>query len=214
MKDKFDKEDILLGVIIFATAVVALYFGNKIGLGSKTTFFLLIAIEWGIFYTVQKFRSKEEATPKAAEPTAPQSPMEKRFQTICDYCRQLEDANYDNYRIFPPVSMEEIKNWENEHQITLPKGYKDFLQLADGFEISNSSFYPLDAICRYPEEEYAEYYIIGSYIGDGSLLVTDKYGSFYLLDHAFGLKLSTVESFLDHWVIEILEDGMKEMKLL
>lgn len=47
----------------------------------------------------------------------------------------------------------------------------------------------------------------------GSNVVTDKNGVFYELDHVDGLKQITFESFIDEWVIELLENDMAEAGL-
>ncbi|MDE6761171.1 MAG: SMI1/KNR4 family protein [Lachnospiraceae bacterium] len=221
MDNKFGKDEIIFVIMIVINAGIAFFIRSKFGIGSKFVFFLLFAIEFGIFCAVKRITNKSENEKlsmnenEGKEEIQMYSSMQERFKIISDYCNQLEDAGYDTYKIFPPISRDEIENWEKENQVILPKGYKKWLLLSDGFDrIGNNVLYPLEGICKYPDKEYEEYYIIGSYIGDGSLLLTDKNGTFYKLDHVFGLKAVPFEAFLDDDVIECLEDGMREMELL
>ena len=151
------------------------------------------------------------------------NPLYERFIKISEYCEKLEEANYDCYKLFEPVSAEKIKKWENEHNAKLPEGYKNWLLLSNGFEMSNTAnFLPLEGVgsrekCCLPLEEVENeenYYCIGYYIGDGSELLTDSNGIFYELDHGFGLKRTSFNCFLDDWIIEHLEDSMQETGLL
>lgn len=91
----------------------------------------------------------------------------------------------------------------------LSKEYKEFLLLSDGLVSSafGGELFSLKDIipCPYEEiEAYSheknEYFIIGNYIGDGSLLMCDRNGSFYEFDHCFGIEKSDLLRFLEHWV--------------
>lgn len=147
----------------------------------------------------------------------------ERFKKIADYCEQLEEANYDRYKLFEPALPENIEKWEKEHKAKLPDGYKNWLLLSNGFEMSNTAnFLPIEKVGSRDAnllpiekvESRADYYCIGFYIGDGSELITDSDGIFYELDHGFGLKETTFELFLDDWVIRHLEDNMAEAGLM
>lgn len=116
------------------------------------------------------------------------------------------------YTICPSASQEEIEKWEDENQVSLPATYKEWLLLANGFEMgSTAELFPIQRVekCSFPE--YEEYYVVGEYIGDGSMLLIDKVGNFYEFDHAFGLEERAFEKFLDDWVIEHLIDNLKEI---
>lgn len=137
------------------------------------------------------------------------NPLGEKFDKISEYCQKLEEACYDSYKLFKPVSNADIENWERDHEVNLPEGYKSWLLLSNGFEMNTTAdFLPLEFICKCPDPEYKDYYIIGHYIGDGSMLVTDKNGIFYQLDHSSGLRETLFEKFLDNWVIRWLEENM------
>lgn len=219
MDKKYSKEDILLIIIIVITGVVSFIIADAIDVRSRNVFMLMALLEFGIYCIVKWFgHNKEKETPARnndADNTLMPNPMKERFDKVCNYCNQLEDAGYDTYEIFPPVSNNEIVSWEEKNQVILPENLKQWLLLSDGFgEIQSVTLYGLEGICKYPDEEYEGYYIIGSYVGNGSFMLIDKDGGFYQLDHDFGLKKSTFEAFIDNEVIFWLEDGMKEMGLL
>lgn len=138
--------------------------------------------------------------------------MNKRFKKILEYCEKIEEADYDSYKICPPASKEEVDKWEEENQVILPVSYKAWLFLANGFEMgSTAEIFPLQRIekCSFPEFE--DYFVVGEYIGDGSMLLIDRVGNFYEFDHAFGMEEKAFEKFLDDWVIEHLIDNLKEI---
>jgi len=109
---------------------------------------------------------------------------------------------------FPPATSEQIENWERIHNAVLPKEYKEFLLLSNGlvsyifggelFSLDDIIPCPVEAIEEYSEES-TDYFIIGNYIGDGSMLLCDRNGNFYELDHCFGLEENNLLSFLKHW---------------
>lgn len=140
------------------------------------------------------------------------NPLYDTVKKIAQYCEILEDKNYDSYKLGAPVPAEEIAAWESANQVTLPDGHKQFLMLANGFDMNtHADFLPLAHICPCPDPEYADYFIVGHYIGDGSMLVIDHSGGFYELDHAYGLEKTTFEQFLERWIIDGLEDNLAEV---
>lgn len=227
MDNKFSKDEIILIIIFVITGGFSFFIADVIHTRTRNVFMLMVLIEFGIYCIVKWFaiREKEKDAPTInndEDNTLLYNQMKERFDKICNYCKQLEDADYDNYDIFPPLTNHEIADWEERNQVTLPESYKQWLLLCNGFDdIGNSRLYDLEGICKYedfseeyPDEEDNNYYIVGSYIGDGSLVLIDKDGNFYLLDHAFGLEKSTFESFIDNEVIFYLEDAMKGEGLL
>ena len=58
-------------------------------------------------------------------------------------------------------------------------------------------------------EEIKGYYMLGSYIGDGSLLFSDKLGRFYCDDHAFGIKETEFSLFLEEDILYYMKERVK-----
>lgn len=147
-----------------------------------------------------------------------QNPLFEQYQKIASYCEQLEDASYDSYDLYAPATAEAIQNWENTHHAKLPEGLKNWYLLSDGFDMnSTADILPLTSIIqyRYDDIELDTCFIVGHYIGDGSMLVIDGEGNFYKYDHGF-CKLIPVqfEKFLTGWILEQLEDDMADAGLL
>ncbi|MDE6727834.1 MAG: SMI1/KNR4 family protein [Oscillospiraceae bacterium] len=136
-----------------------------------------------------------------------------KFEQIKWYCKAIDDADYACYKLYPPANAEDIAKWEADNSARLPEGFKSWLLLSNGFEMSSAAdLLPLENICAYPFEDHRGLYIVGHYIGDGSMLVSDKDGRFFELDHAFGLKEMTFEQFLDDWIMCCLKDNMLEIE--
>ena len=74
---------------------------------------------------------------------------------------------------------------------------------------------PLTAICKCPFDDIEEVFIVGHYIGDGSMLVIDRIGNFYEYDHGY-CKLYPIpfEKFVQKWIIDNLEENMADAGLL
>lgn len=141
------------------------------------------------------------------------------YQKITDYCNKLEEANYDCYKTYPPVSEDELSKWESDNQIILPIDLKNWYLLSNGFDMgSTAEILPLQIIKRHQLIEAVKIddgIIVGYYSGDGSALLIDKHGSFFELDHGDNqLYQMTFEGFLQEWVIDHLEDYMYEAGLL
>lgn len=114
----------------------------------------------------------------------------------------------ENEETFPPQTTRQIENWERIYNAVLPEEYKEFLLLSDGLvsNIFGGELFSLDDIVRCPYEETEEYsdekkdyFIIGNYIVDGSMLLCDRGGNFYELDHDYGIEESDLLSFLEYW---------------
>lgn len=137
--------------------------------------------------------------------------VKEMFDDIVLIAGVLEEHDIDNFKFPKGISEEEIKNWEKENSAVLPKGYKSFLLLADGFRNHGSEIYPLGQITRLEvPEEYRGYYAIGSYIGDGSLILADEYGNFYYGDHVYGTDKSTFEEFVEKWILDNMKEALKD----
>lgn len=219
MKQKYNKEEIILIVILTITGIISFVIAQKIGIRTRFVFTIFVAIEVALYCFVKTSQTKKvEEKPQviAVKPEVYHNSMQEMYDKMCDYCKQLTDANYDTYKTnFSPKTLEEIQAWEEENQVTLPKGYKDWLMLSNGTdEIQGTHLLALEQICRCPFPEYEDYYILGSYIGDGSNVVTDKKGVFYELDHVDGLTEVAFETFVDRWILETLENCMAEAGIL
>lgn len=73
-------------------------------------------------------------------------------------------------------------------------------------------FYPVELVreIEVDESERNKYYVIGSYIGDGSHIVTDSKGNVYYLDHVTGMEKTTFSDFINQWLIDILKDELED----
>lgn len=133
------------------------------------------------------------------------------FDDIVLIADTLEENDIDNFKFPQGIGKEEINNWENENSVLLPEGYKSFLLLANGFRNHGSEVYSLDQTTRldFPDD-YKGYYEIGSYIGDGSRILTDNKGNFYYGDHVKGLDKSTFEEFVEKWILDDMKESLKD----
>lgn len=146
-----------------------------------------------------------------------QNPLFEQYRKVVSYCEQLDDAGYDSYKVFPPVSEEDILRWEQDNGFRLPEGLRNWYLLSNGYDMSSTAdILPLSSITKFPHlEELETCYIVGHYIGDGSMLVIDDQGSFYEFDHGYyKLYPMAFEDFLEKWILDHLEDCMYEAELL
>lgn len=148
------------------------------------------------------------------------SPMNELYKMFSESIKSnniTADSIYEIYRLysetesettFPPQTTEQIENWERIHNAVLPKEYREFLLLSDGLvsDIFGGELFALDDIVRCPYEEIEEYsdkqrdyFIIGNYIGDGSMLLCDREGNFYELDHCYGPEKNNLLDFPKYW---------------
>ena len=113
-------------------------------------------------------------------PNIPNNSLTEEIKEIVSLCQQLEDR-YDSY-FNPPASEEEIIAWENEHGITIPETYKDWLRFSNGSEIimtpapeEKKSAFELE----WPDDEeekwrYFIYGFIGEYDDDYRVIANGK----------------------------------------
>lgn len=165
--------------------------------------------------TNQKVNVKENITPPVEDKTIEteinaqsNNPLKARFDIIYLLAEALEENGIDTFRFPKGINCEKLNEWELENDVALPKSYKDFLMLVNGFKSQSSVIYSLEqvTILTVPDE-FVGYYAIGEYIGDGALLLTDGKGSFYYGDHVNGIEPSTFEDFIDNWIINCMKDS-------
>ncbi len=136
--------------------------------------------------------------------------IQEMYDKISKYCSTLEQYRY-YYYLSEPAAESEIEAVEKKYSIKLPEDHREFLLLANGFEMGTSAaIFPVGKIEPYDYGEYKDYFVIGQYIGDGSMLLTDGKGGFFEDDHAFGLKEKSFSEFLNKWIIYHLEDDLKD----
>lgn len=137
--------------------------------------------------------------------------IKEMFDDIVLIANILEENDIDSFKFPKGVSEEDIKNWEKENSVLLPEGYKSFILLANGFRNHGSEVYPLGQITRldFPDE-FKGYYEIGSYIGDGSLILVDNEGNFYYGDHVDGVDKSTFEDFIEKWILDDMKESLED----
>lgn len=133
------------------------------------------------------------------------------FNDIVTLANILEENDIDTFKFPKECKLEAIAEWEKENNIQLPQGYKEFISLTNGFRYGGTQILPLEKIEMVNEpEEIKGYYMLGSYIGDGSLLLSDKLGRFYCDDHAFGIKETDFSLFLEEDILYYMKDSFKE----
>ena len=147
------------------------------------------------------------------------NPLYEHYTKIYEYCKKLRDASYDTYKLFSPASEKTISNWESENNVVLPEGLKNWYLLSNGYDMSSTAdILPIEHIRKYCCDDLTELdeaFIVGHYIGDGSMLVIGKNDDFYEYDHAYNrLYKMEFQQFLEKWIIENLEDCMYEAGLM
>lgn len=112
-----------------------------------------------------------------------------------------------------PVDENSIVKWQNENGITLPEEYKALLLLSNGIKYGMTSICPIEQVKK-DRGQFDGYYVIGDFIGDGSLLLMDDDGKIYEGDHELGIKETEFKQFIESWIIDALKDDLKEYNLL
>ena len=134
--------------------------------------------------------------------------MQAIFNEIMCLGDILDENGIDFVRKKAATNDENIKNIENQLGITLPEDYKKFLLCANGLSYGSSEVHPVEEVCKYEFDN--KYYIIGAFIGDGSLVVSDSEGNVYYYDHEFGVDATTFADFLNEWIIRLQKDDLKD----
>ncbi len=107
-------------------------------------------------------------------PNIPNNSLTEEIKEIVSLCQQLEDR-YDSY-FNPPASEEEIIAWENEHGITIPETYKDWLRFSNGSGMKGrlADFWGVKKIGSCDQFLPNDLVTIGELIGDGEYLCFSK----------------------------------------
>lgn len=123
----------------------------------------------------------------------------------------IEDNGIDTIKFHNGVDNSQIEEWERNNDSKLPQGYKEFIVLHNGFRYRFTQLFPLEAIQMADEtEQFSGYYIMGSYIGDGSRILSDKNGDFYYGDHAFGISKVDFSKFLEDDILQYMKEDLMD----
>lgn len=134
--------------------------------------------------------------------------MQNIFNEIIRLGNILDENGIDFVKKKPATDEDNIKNIETRLGIALPADYKEFLLCANGLSYGSSEVHPVDDVCKFEFDD--KYYIIGAFIGDGSLVVSDSEGNVYYYDHEFGVEATTFAHFLNEWFIRLQKDDLKD----
>ncbi len=143
------------------------------------------------------------------EETDSENPMKDKFEEIIRIGDILDSNGISFVEQGEGTDRASIQEWENLNQITLPEDYKNFLLLADGLSYGMTEIYPLKIVqkCELWDDGY---YAIGSFIGDGSLILCDVNGGVYYADHVTGIEKTTFKDFIDEWIIRCMDDDLED----
>lgn len=121
----------------------------------------------------------------------------------------VEEKGIDFVKSNGPAKKSAIDQWQNENGIKLPDEYKKFIILSNGIKYGMTSILPIEQVKK-SEGQFGGYYVIGDFIGDGSLFLMDDVGEFYTGDHVFGIKKTDFKDFIKTWIIDILQEDSIE----
>ncbi|SHM69888.1 SMI1/KNR4 family protein [Ruminococcus flavefaciens] len=80
------------------------------------------------------------------------NPYREYYDIVVSFMNKGNEANID-----PPVSEEEIAEWEKTNNILLPESYKNWLLLANGMFFDGWDLYSLDEVAEKADTWYEEY---------------------------------------------------------
>ncbi len=99
--------------------------------------------------------------------------LAEKIDQLIDYVEELApDYGIENTIFGEPATLSDIIEWENTNKCKLPESYRMFLLFANGAVILNDStrIAGLDSLITDAEYMDRDYIIMGSLIGDGTLL--------------------------------------------
>ncbi len=107
----------------------------------------------------------------------PNNSLTEEITEIVTLCKTLEtEYGNDAFCFNPPASENDIAEWENNHKITIPKSYKEWLEFSNGSHIINNTaqFFGINNLKIYNDCIPDDYVVIGELIGDGEVLCFSK----------------------------------------
>ncbi len=139
------------------------------------------------------------------------SSLQGYFDDIRKLSELLEENDIDWAKFSKGATLEQIQEWENRNSARLPDEYKEFTAFSDGFRYGSTELFSLEHIKQVSiPEEFRGYYWIGVYIGDGSMLLSDKEGGFYYGDHVYGVKKAEFPKFVEEWILQPMREDLDE----
>lgn len=120
-------------------------------------------------------------------PKIPNNSLTEIIKEIVELCKQLapeygEDASW----FLPPVSEEEISQWETENKLVIPDSYKEWLAFSSESQVRNvlAHFYEPEKFRINSDGIPDDYVEIADLIGDGERLCFSKTtGKLIWFDH-------------------------------
>lgn len=100
--------------------------------------------------------------------------LKEEIQKILDQKYKAKANHNDNYTFAPPIKEEVMTAWEQEHGITIPESYKEWLRFSRETSINDTT------ANFWSPEKFDLYYlpdglvVIGSLIGDGEEVCFSK----------------------------------------
>ncbi|WP_425806718.1 SMI1/KNR4 family protein [Desulfitobacterium sp. Sab5] len=61
--------------------------------------------------------------------------LQKEIRELQELCKRMEDMEMNESRFNPPVTEEEILDWERTNGIAIPESYKEWLRFSNGSQI-------------------------------------------------------------------------------
>lgn len=117
-------------------------------------------------------------------PEIPNNNLKSQLEELISIVKKLETTTTDlrvKFKFNPPASEEEILNFENAFNISLPVGYKEFLLFSNGAQLCGhtAEFDDINSIVNLNQAEISpdfpeDYVVIADIIGDGELLCFSK----------------------------------------
>lgn len=130
-----------------------------------------------------------------------------------DYVRILLEKAGMADTIHASASVQEMSEWEKQHNAVIPEEIKEFLQFSDGFQyrwgaLDISSLDQIRFVKNWDNVPDG-WLNLGSIIGDGAYLVSDENGILFLADHenhAEPLRRFSIKAWIEDHILEMIEE--------